>query len=190
MIQDFSKLNCELQTERLFLRPLQVSDAEAMWSYVSDPDFPKYMTWEAHKDINETKEFLQGKEKEFADAKSVVWSIFMNDAFVGLIGLEGVKRYLNTVKTDRAELGYWLGSKFWGQGIMLEAGKAVLRFGFEEMELHKVTVGHFSENPQSQRVIEKLGFRLVGLQKEHFHKNGKWHDHYVYEMLRNEFTKE
>lgn len=186
-MKSFSKLSFALKTKRLTLRPICAKDAKALWPYVSNTQINRYMTWAKHQKISETVAFCKRCTEQFKDEKGITWCIFWGKKLCGLIGVEGIIRKINAVKRDTAELGYWLGKPFHGQGIMTEAANEVLRFSFLKMGLHKITAGHFSENAASKNVITKLGFRLIGKQKEHFYKNGKWHDHFCYELIRREW---
>ena len=62
-------------------------------------------------------------------------------------------------KDDECELGYWLGVPYWGEGLMPEAAKELLRHAFEDLELNRVWCGYYDGNTKSKRVQEKLGFK-------------------------------
>ena len=177
---------CEITTERLFLRPVQEEDVDLFWPYVSNPELPKFMSWEAHTKKQETINFINNKLKSFNEGTSILWCIFYEDTFCGAISFEGVLREVRALRFDSAEIGYWLGKEFRGNGFMTEACKALIKFGFQKYNLHKINIGHFSKNQSSKRVIEKMGFRFLGEQKDYCYKNGKWHDHKIYEMLESE----
>lgn len=179
-----------LKTPRLELRPLGLEDVDALWPYVSDPELPKHMTWEAHRDPSETAQFVSAMEEARERGTSYVWSLRRDGALCGLIGLHGVVRTVLAWRQDRAELGYWCGPPFQGRGLVTEAAREVLRFAFEELGLHKVTVGCLVENAASRRVIEKLGFRLVGEQRDHAFRFGRWWNHLAYELLVDEWRRE
>jgi RimJ/RimL family protein N-acetyltransferase len=70
---------------------------------------------------------------------------------------------------------------------MTEAAGAAVRFGFGPLALHKITTGCVADNAASKRVIEKLGFRSVGTQREHLFRHGRWWDHLEFELLDTEF---
>ena len=178
----------ELKTERLFLRLLQKEDVPEIFRIArKNPEITKFMSWDPPKKIEETQAFFDEGKKEFKKGKLVRWGIFLEKEFCGIVGLEGVTRQQRAWKFDKAELGYWLALKFQGQGFMTEATRVVLQFGFEKLALHKIMAGAVSENITSQRVIEKLGFRFIGVRKEHFFRHGKWWDHKVYELLAKDF---
>lgn len=180
----------EIKTERLFLRPKRMEDVSRVFEILNEnPEMTRFMSFDPPEKIEDTQKFFLEKEKEFPE-KSVVWSIFFQDKLVGIISLEDICRTQNAWKIDRAELGYWLDPLFHGQGIMTEAGQAVLAFGFEKLGLHKITVGHLPQNSASQRVIEKLGFRFVGELRDHFFRFGQWWNDKQYEMIVDEFQKQ
>jgi ribosomal-protein-alanine N-acetyltransferase len=179
-----------LDTPRLTLRAPTVADAEALWPYVSDPELPYYMTWEAHRSIDETREYLRSCEESSARGAAAVWALFTkDDAFVGLVGLHGITRQVRAWRRDVAELGYWIAPPFHGKGLVTEAARAVVDAAFGELALHKVVVGCLAENARSARVIEKLGFRFVGVQRDHAFRHGRWWDHRAYEITAPEWRR-
>lgn len=179
-------LDLALTTPRLRLRPLSQADADAIWPWVSDPELPRQMTWNAHKDRSETLAFLRRTEAALADGTSVVWGIVHEGTLCGAIGLHDITWHWFAWRMDRAELGYWIGPPFQGRGLATEAARAVLDFAFTTLRLHKVTVGCFDENAASRRVIEKLAFRYCGTRRDHAFKDDRWHDHRDYELLEQD----
>lgn len=183
------KKDFEIQTERLFLRTIQMKDAETIFQIVQEhPEITEFMGWYPPKKIEDTQKYIQKVTDQFP-APSVVWSIFYKGEFAGVIGYEDLERKYNEVRIDCAEIGYWLSPKFHRKGFMTEAARAVLAFGFETLKLHRVIVKHVVENGASRRVIEKLGFRFVGVLEKEFEKNGKWHNVALHEMLEEKFQQ-
>ena len=86
-----------------------------------------------------------------------------------------------------AELGYWLGAPYWGQGYATEAAREILRYGFEDLGLHRIFASHFKHNPASGRILLKLGMRHEGCQREHVRKWDQFVDSQLYGMLRQEW---
>ncbi len=89
----------------------------------------------------------------------------------------------------RAELGYWVGKPYWGNGFATAAGKSLLVWGFENLPVEKIFARHFGMNPASGRVLQKLGFKTEGVLREHFVRWGVPHDLHHYGMLRSEWTE-
>lgn len=88
---------------------------------------------------------------------------------------------------QHGELGYWLGLHYWGMGYATEASRAMLRYGFEDLSLHRIFASHFSRNPASGRVLRKLGMRYEGCQREHLRKWDRFVDSELYGLLRHEW---
>jgi ribosomal-protein-alanine N-acetyltransferase len=88
---------------------------------------------------------------------------------------------------QHAELGYWLGVEHWGKGYATEAGREMLRYGFEDLGMHRIFATHFKHNPASGRVLKKLGMRYEGCQREHLRKWDQFVDSEMYGLLRQEW---
>ena len=88
---------------------------------------------------------------------------------------------------QHAELGYWVGVPYWGQGYATEAAREVLRYGFEDLGLHRIFASHFKHNPASGRILVKLGMRNEGCQREHLRKWDQFVDSELYGILRREW---
>ena len=180
-------MNDTLRTARLTLHPLAVDDVERLWPYVSDPEFPRFMTWDAHTSRDTTTDFLTYMVEERAEGSSYGFTFRVDDVFAGVIGLHGVTRQRLAWRMDCAELGYWCAPPMQNKGYVSEAARETLRFAFEDLALHRVTVGCITENAPSMRVIEKLGFRAIGVSVEHLFRFGRWWDHASFEMLEREW---
>src|SRR5262245_39767274 len=180
-----------------------MSDVPALWPFVSDEDFPRHMTWEAHRTPDETAAFIRSSEEALQQGSNIAWAVLEahgvtprdpvsrsggdrsggeGDALAGVIGLHGITRTVRAWRVDRAELGYWIGPPFQNRGFATEAALGAMRYGFDDLGLHKITVGCIAENTASRRVIEKLGFRYVGEQVDHAFRFGQWWNHLSYEM--------
>lgn len=186
-IPKLSALPLAIDTARLKLRPISPSDVDDLWPYISDPTFPRYMTWAAYEDRDAARAKFQSFADELAAGTSVVWTIEHGGTASGLVGLHGITWQQGAWRVDRGELGYWLAPRLAGQGLMSEAALAVTAWCFETLGLHKVTVGCIEDNLASKRVIEKLGFRFVGRSEEHAYRDGTWLHHLDYELTAAEW---
>ena len=102
---------------------------------------------------------------------------------IGGIGLYTEKQH------QHAELGYWLGVPYWGKGYATEAAREMLRYGFENLQLHRIFASHFKHNPASGRILRKLGMRYEGTQREHLRKWDQFVDSELYGMLRRDWEQ-
>lgn len=90
---------------------------------------------------------------------------------------------------QNAELGYWLGVPYWGEGYATEAARAVIRHGFEHLRLHRIFASHFKENQASARILAKLGMQHEGCQREHLRKWDRFVDLELYAILRRDWEQ-
>ena len=145
-----------LETERLILRHWEDSDAEDMYRYASDPDVGPIAGWPPHQNIEESldiiRNVLNGKEAYAICLKE-------DGKAIGTIELKLNGHNDMSDRDDECEMGYWVGKPFWGQGIMPEAVKEMLRHAFEDCGMRKVWIGYYEGNTKSKRVQEKAGFR-------------------------------
>lgn len=100
---------------------------------------------------------------------------------MGGVGLRVEEQHQN------AELGYWLGVSYWGMGYATEAARELLRYGFEDLRLHRIFASHFKQNPASGRILVKLGMRYEGCQREHLRKWDQFVDLEMYGILQREW---
>ncbi|MBK8012582.1 MAG: GNAT family N-acetyltransferase [Deltaproteobacteria bacterium] len=184
-----SRSKLDIRTSRLLLRPIGPADVELLWPHVAEPELSKYMTWDPHEDRAETAAFIASELAAADRGTGHCWVLEHDGAFAGVIGLHGIVAYTRAWRRDHAELGYWCAPPLQGRGLMTEAGRAVLGCAFEVLGLHKVSVGCISENAASKRVIEKLGFRFLGEQRDHCFRFGRWWNHLVWEMTVDEWRQ-
>lgn len=151
----------ELETKRLVLRKLRADDAESIFrNWASDSKVTKYVTWNVHKDINETKAILDMWLAEYDNDNCYRYGI-VNKADGELIGIIDVVGYHH----GNPVIGYSSCRGYWGNGFMTEALGAVMKElehdGFTELVIEAA-----AENIASNRVIEKNGFKLVGKRQD------------------------
>ena len=173
-----------LETEHLHLRPLTLDDANFVFQHFSDPAVTHYLLDEPPlTDYEQAKaliEFYLEPEHESYNR----WGIVLKAAS-RLIGTCGFRRWDR--RNFRAEIGYDLGQAYWGQGIMTEALRAAIRFGFEQMELNRIEAVIYVENSRSIRLLQRLGFRQEGLLRNYHYLNSQFYDHWLFSLLKREW---
>jgi len=187
-IPKLDELDLVLVTSRLRLRAFQDADVDALWPLVSDPELPRMMSWAAHTDRGQTLEFIRAVNRGPAAGTGVAWAIEIDGRASGCISLEDMHFAQRAWRVDRAELGYWIAPALRSKGLMTEAAHAVVRCGFDQIGLHKVTVTCLAENVGSRRVIEKLGFRSVGRREDDVWRDGRWWSMLCYELTASEWS--
>ena len=160
--------NIKIETERLILRTFMESDLSDFFEYASVPGVGEKAGWPHHENIETSERIL----RKFIDEKEVFAVYHKADQkVIGSIGFhkswadeEDKYKHLKV-----KEIGYVLAKDYWGIGLMPEAVKALIEHGFNTLGVEAFTCGHFIENAQSRRVIEKNGFRFV--KKSEFYAN-------------------
>ena len=146
-----------LYTERLTLRKMKVSDADDMFEYASLPQTTRYLTWRPHRSREYTKEYLEYLGTRYASGDFYDWAIILDGKMIGTCGFTRFDP-----QNDSAEIGYVLNPAYHGREIAAEAAREVIRFGFEELGLHRIEAKYMVGNAASRRVMEKLGMTFEG----------------------------
>jgi ribosomal-protein-alanine N-acetyltransferase len=108
------------------------------------------------------------------------------DAVIGGIGL----MQQDDVYSRSWELGYWLGEEFWGRGIMTEAARALVDWGFQNLVCERIFAGLFTGNEASERVIKNAGFTYEGRLRRAVWKHGRYMDVLMYSIIRQDWKNE
>lgn len=166
----------EINTKHLLLRPFRESDLQDFFDCCRNPNLGKNAGWKPHDTLEESKEFLHSI---FLNQENI-WAIVCseNQHVIGSIGLISDPKRENP---QARMIGYWLKENHWGKGLMSEAIRAVLDYGFQTLSLHLVTADCYPFNLRSQHVLEKCGFIYEGiLHKAELTYNGEIYDHLCY----------
>lgn len=174
-----------LQTPRLILRPFKMTDAAAIAELANDKEiatntqnlpypYEKYMA----------EDWISHHPMLFNDNKLLNLAVVQRkkNIVIGAIGLE-----FHMVQ-DNAELGYWLGRPYWGQGYATEAAKRMLHYAFMELNLHRVYSCHLTRTPLSGRVLQKIGMTHEGTQREHVKKWEVYEDLELFGILKPSYV--
>jgi len=179
-----------LETERLLLRKLTLDDAEDMFEYASDPEVTKYLVWVAHQDIEDSREFLKSVLDRYRKGLVASWGVVhkLDEKLIGTCGYISWLPHGDLGKHARAELGFALSRKYWGQGLMPEAVREVITFGFRKMQLNRIQATCEVENLASERVLEKVGMKFEGVLREYMYAKGAYRDLKMFSILRSEWA--
>jgi RimJ/RimL family protein N-acetyltransferase len=175
-----------LLSERLKLRDFREDDVDAVHSWASDPEVVRFMSWGPNtREL--TREFLQRKFAERTGDPRRTWDLAVVRRDTGqVIGSVGLRL---DEQRQQAALGYCYHQDAWGHGFATEAAREMLRFGFEELGLHRIHASADTRNGASIRVLDKLGMRQEGRLREHVMMRGEWRDSYLYAVLRSEWQE-
>ena len=148
----------QLTTSRLLLRPWRESDAEALYRYAKDPAIGPVAGWRPHTSIADSLEIIR---TVFAAPETYAVVLKATGDPVGSVGIMfGDGLHSAEMQVGEAEIGYWIGVPYWGQGLIPEAVRCLLRRCFEDLGMTVVWCGYYDGNVKSRRVMEKCGFRF------------------------------
>lgn len=174
------------ETERLILRKLTMDDAEDIFAYASDPEVSKFVPWDTHSSVDDSKAFIRFTLDRYESDEAGEWGIILKETG-RLIGCTGLP--WTDMKNRRAEIGYVLARPYWGNGYMPEAVERVLKFAFEEMDINRMECCHFLPNEKSGRVMRKAGMTYEGTARDRVLVKGRFWDVAQYAILKAEWEK-
>lgn len=171
-----------LRTERLVLRPFEAADAAAVRRLAGAREVAENTLTIPHPyPEGEAEAWIAGHPAAFRDGDLVIFAITTpGEGLVGAVGL------MLERETGIAELGYWIGVPYWGQGYATEAARAVVRYGFETLALERISARAFCRNAASSRVLRKIGMTHEGTQRKGLPKYGELLDTELYAILRED----
>lgn len=174
-----------IETERLILRRFEYTDDEAMLRYwIADEKIQSLYSEPVYTTKEEVKELLDKYIGSYEKDDYYRWAVIdkTSGECIGQIAY-----FLVDSKNHFAEIEYCIGSAFQCRGLATEATKAVIAYGFNEMNLHKVQICTKTINIPSKRVIEKCGFTYEGTLRDYFYMNGEYVGRLYFSILRSEF---
>ena len=174
-----------LQTKRLILHRMTLDDAGDVFKYSSDPEVFKFVGGKVHKTIKDSEEFLKEICEKYESREVIVWGM-VHKEHGKLIGDCGFIKW--DASQARAELDYLLSREYWDHGLMTEAVKEVIRFGFGNMQLNRLQGICEVANMASARVMEKAGMRFEGVLRSYIQHDGKPLDMKMFSIIRKEWT--
>ncbi|MBW4422601.1 MAG: GNAT family N-acetyltransferase [Myxacorys californica WJT36-NPBG1] len=167
------------------LSNVQLSDADACVEHLNNPLI--HQTTENIPYPYTKQQALQWIQRylDITDRCRKFHLLTIRDSQAQMVGAIGIGE-MDERNPHVAELGYWLAVSYWGQGVMTEAVRVFIHYAFAELELYRLWTRVFEFNLGSRRVLEKNGFKLEGIQRQHVYCDGKLIDDYLYGLLKSE----
>ena len=172
----------QLTTERLVLREHAISDAPTLFEMRTNEEVMRFIHRERPKAIEDVEALINTINEGFKQKQTIAWVIALKENPDQLIGSIGYWR--SDFVNHRAEIGYMLHPDYSRKGIVSEALKAIITFGFEEIKLHSIMANVAPENIASQQILLKHGFVKEAHFKEAHYFNGKFMDSEIYSLLK------
>ena len=174
----------EIDTKRLRLRRLAMHDADDIFAYSRDPEVARHVLWEAHRNIGDSRAYLRYMLRRYRQHEPASWGIEWRETeqIIGTIGFMWIQ-----ADNSAAEVGYSLAREFWNRGIMTEALRAVIDYGFGRLNLNRIEAQHETSNPASGAVMRKCGMAREGTLRQRLYNKGKYVDVDLYAILRDDY---
>lgn len=178
----------ELEGDKVRLRMPQASDYRE-WAELRaisrgflEPWEPRWMPDEFERSAWRLR--INHYRRDYAQGAAMAFFMYErgHGRLVGGITLGNIRHGVS----QSAQIGYWIGQPYAGQGLMTDAVKTLSRFAFGELTLHRIEAACIPENSRSIRVLEKAGFRREGLLRSYLRINGVWQDHYLYARIADD----
>jgi len=175
-----------LETERLLLRRVSIDDLNEILELRGNPETMKFIPRPLVKTEEDALNHFKMIDEKIEKNEGINWAITVkgNPKLIGIIG-----HYRIQPENHRCEIGYMILSQYNGQGIVTEAIKAVLEYGFEDMNMHSIEAVIDPDNIASERVLQKNGFVKEAHLLENEYYDGKFWDTVIYSILKRNFKK-
>lgn len=170
-----------IETDRLKLRPFNLDDSERVQSLAGSDDIAETVLNIPHPyEDGMAEQWISGHLKEFFHDEGISFAIERKEdgLLIGAIGLTGNRKH------NRAVLGYWVGSPYWGNGYCTEAAQATINHGLKVEGYHRILASHLKCNPASGRVMQKCGMKHEGTFIDHVLKDGEYYTLEYYAIIR------
>ena len=167
----------KLQTPRLFLRPIAVSDAPALFASRSDPDVMRYWDWPTQKSVADVEDIFRLYAPAPRDESMLWWAVALSPdgPAIGECDLSEIDHHHR-----RGELGFMFAKAHWGKGYASEAAQAVIAYAVGALKLERLTARVHAGNLASMRLLERLGFRPEGTLRGYILRDGERRDCVIY----------
>jgi len=173
--------------DNLLIRMLKVSEKTELFALIDQNRtfLQRWLAWvHQNKSVKDSEQFIKHSFESYANRESLTAGIFYKDTLAGVIGFNSLD-FMNKIGT----IGYWMGEEFEGKGIMTESVRALIKHGFENLQLNRLQLFAAVENYPSRAIAERLQFTNEGVIRENEWVNGKPMDQVLYSLLRREWNE-
>ena len=181
-------MNIILETERLLIRPFEISDASEMFAMDNNPNVHKYLWQKPTLLIDESIQIIEYLQKQYSENGIGRYATILKETgeFIGWTGLRFINDHIENGETNFYDYGYRLKEEFWNNGYATEATKAWLDYGFYHMKIEEMNASTHTENGASNHILSKSGFQFI---EEYSNNDGiiwKWWQLFSLDYKRNQ----
>ncbi len=173
-----------IETRRLVLREFEKGDWKEIQQYASDPIVVRYLPWGPNRP-GQTKSFLKLHKKDRKEKPRTQYELAVHlksgDRLIGGCGIR-----IRNLEFGEADIGYCFNRRYWNKGYATEAARALVRFGFSKLKLHRIKATCYPRNKASARVLQKAGMRYEGRLRENLRQKGRWRDSFLFAVLKKD----
>lgn len=178
-----------IESSRLNLRRFEIGDAYKIYKgWSSDMNLKNYVSWNIHTSLNDAEQLVRKRIEEY-DRGAYNWVVELkkNEELIGNISTVAIRR-----NHSNCEIGYCYGSRYWNKGYATEALKVVIKYMFEECDMHIIEAKHYSTNPASGKVLQKAGMIKEAILRErrYCYDTDSYADLVYYSINRNEYNRQ
>ena len=175
-----------LETERLLLLRIAATDVNEIMELRGNPETMKFVPRPLVTNVEQAMEHFKMIDDKIEHNIGINWAITLkgNPKLIGIIG-----HYRIQPENYRSEIGYMILPEYNGQGFVPEAIKALLIYGFDDLQMHSIEAVIDPENKASERVLQKSGFVKEAHFIENEYYNGKFYDSVIYSLLKRNFKR-
>jgi ribosomal-protein-alanine N-acetyltransferase len=176
----------EIESERLRFRKFSMGDAKDLFHIRSNDEVLRYLDMVRFESIGDAEKMVQTVEESYSKETGINWGIVekLSNSFIGYYGF-----WRMIPEHCRAEIGYALQPEYWGKGYMHETLNRMVRFGFNEINLHSIEANVNPANERSKKVLEKIGFKREAYFRENYLFNKKFLDSIIYSLLEKDLQQ-
>ena len=169
-----------LKTPRMTLRPMRVSDGDALHAIWGDAEAMRYWDWPPAQSAEVTRNVIARQVEDAKHGDAIYWSMCLDGrrAPIGACDLSDIDTHHR-----RAEIGYLLAREFWGQGLAIEALRVVVAYATNALKLERLSARTHSGNARSTALLKKLGFKHEGVLRAYVWREGTRRDCDLYGLL-------
>jgi [ribosomal protein S5]-alanine N-acetyltransferase len=174
-----------IETDRLLLRQLRSSDSADVFHYFSMDEVTKYYDLESFTAVEQAEQLIEKFNQRFENNQGYRWGITLKaeDRVIGSCGFHSWEK-----RHFRAEIGYELSPEYWRKGIMAEVLRAVLQYGFSQLEINRIQAFIDRDNVSSRKLLEKAGFKEEGTLKDYFFEKNRFVDAVIFSVVQREHS--
>ncbi len=172
-----------IETERLILRPIRMRDARDLYAYAKQEEVARFVLWNPHTSVSDSRRFIRSCIRQYHAGMPGTFAIeHRQDGH--MIGTIGFVAYSGEHRC--AEIGYSLNPKYWNNGYMTESLKALIRYSFDTLHLHRIEACHDIRNPASGQVMKNSGMHPEGTLRDRYFNKGSYCTVDIYAILKDD----